>query len=931
MAHTLQGNPSLETGALRRHALAHDASHFLVIPQAVSTLSCTDDVVALMRHATMTGQAITFRSGGTSLSGQASGAGILADTRMGFRSLELLDGGRQISVEPGVSLRQANARLLATGHQMGPDPASEIACTIGGVIANNSSGMTCGIRDNAYQTLRSAEIVLASGTRIDTADSDADRQLEIQEPELYQALVDIRERIVSNPESVATIGRLFSIKNTMGYSLNAFVDYERPIDILLHLMVGSEGTLGFIARAVFDTIDYLPNMLTGLLVFPRLEDATRALPAIISSGAVVAELLDASSLQVARGDSDVVNLLPAKPHEDEAALLVEYRARSSSELDTFASTATKLISELQALPPSAFTTDQSLRGAMWRLRKGLFASVAATRGSGQLSLLEDIAVPMERLLDTIVELRGLFDRYGYVSPVIFGHAKDGNIHFLINESFSDAARIARFESFTEDLVELVLSQGGTLKAEHGTGRMMAPYLRRQYGDELYEVMAQIKQAFDPQGILNPGIIINDDPKIHVTDLKAVPEIEQEADRCVECGYCELVCPSKDLTLTPRQRIVLRRDIAQARDRGDRRLVRELEKGYDYEGLDTCAVDGMCATACPVSIDTGSLVRRLRSEKPQGARDALWGFAARHWSATTRLVSGGLSLAKALPSPLVSSSTRVARFVLGKRDIPQWTKDLPAGGKRRSVLPGGDGQIILLASCTGTMFGHSTPSETSHHSSEEAFFALCQRAGISVSTLAGADGLCCGTPWSSKGLPTGLQEMRQSVEDAVKEIPADAIFVSDASSCTEGYRKLLQDSGRTVVDSVTIIADVLDRLPVSQKLRQVVVHPTCSGEKLGSTADLMRIARHLAEDVVVAPDWNCCGFAGDRGMLHPELTASATSVMAEQLRQFDADAYVSANRTCELGMTRAVGSEFVGVLGLLATLTAELEDKETARQ
>ena len=278
--------------------------------------------------------------------------------------------------------------------------------------------------------------------------------------------------------------------------------------------------------------------------------------------------------------------------------------------------------------------------------------------------------------------------------MIFGHAKDGNIHFMLTEQLGGGGPLDRFLGFTEDMVDLVLGQGGSLKAEHGTGRMMAPYVRRQYGDELYEVMREIKRLCDPRGLLNPGVLISDDPDAHINHLKVAPTVEKEVDRCVECGYCEPVCPSRDITTTPRQRIVLRREMQRAEAGGDAALVAQLREEYEYDAIDTCAVDGMCQTACPVSINTGDLMKRLRADNAGKIAKKGWATAAKHWAGTTRAASVALSVTAKLPDALVTGPNKLGRKVIDPDTLPLWSPELPAGGapRRRDDATGHPGSI-----------------------------------------------------------------------------------------------------------------------------------------------------------------------------------------------------------------------------------------------
>ncbi len=908
--------------SLDRLKYAHDASHYLLVPQTVITPRSTEQVAQVLRACDREGVALTFRSGGTSLSGQGITDSVLVDTRERFQRVEVLDDGRRVRVQPGATVRAVNARLAPYGRKLGPDPASESACTIGGVVANNSSGMHCGTRFNTYQTLESMVLVLPTGTVIDSSQPHAARQLADVEPELHEGLARLRRRVLDDPQSTATIRQQFAMKNTMGYGVNAFVDHESPLDILVHLMIGSEGTLGFVAEAVFRTVEVLPHVATGLLVFEDLQSAASSVPQLIETGTVTAELLDAASLVVSSRDPKCPAVIRDLAVDRHAALLVEFQTTTYDELVEHRRTSEPALAALGLAAPFTLTTDASERATLWHVRKGLYSAVASARPSGTSALLEDIVVPVDRLGQTCRDLTGLFDAHRYEESVIFGHARDGNVHFLLNERFDDPVDMLRYEAFTNDMVDLVLGQSGSLKAEHGTGRIMAPFVRRQYGDELYDVMWELKRLIDPRGLLNPGSVLSDDPRSYLRDLKSTPTVEAEVDRCAECGYCEPVCPSRALTTTPRQRIVLRREMEAARLRGDTALLAELERDYDYDAVQTCAVDGMCQPACPVSINTGDLVRRLRRQDAGAAANTVWRAAAASWGVATRAASAALTAADAMPAAVPGAAARGGRLLLGAERIPMYDARLPRGGRRRPLLQQADPQAVLFAACVGTMFG----PEPGGIGATEALLRLCVRADVPLRTPAAPNALCCGTPWKSKGYSSGYDAMRATVVPALLEATDSGRLpvVVDASSCTQGLVTMVRNDSRAnlrFLDATEFVAgEILDRLTVSEPVPSVALHPTCSSTELGSTWAMEQIARFISPDVYVPVSWGCCAFAGDRGLLHPELTASATGAEAAELSTRTFAGYASSNRTCELGMTRATGRPYRHILELLEGAT-----------
>ena len=921
LSSALPGAVSL--GMTDRLRMAHDASHYLLTPQAVVAPADAAQVATVMRVCAELGAPLTFRAGGTSLSGQSVTDSVLVDVRRHFGAIEVLDAGRRVRVGPGAVLRQVNLRLARYGRRLGPDPASESACTMGGVIANNSSGMTCGTEQNTYRTLESVVAVLPSGTTIDTGAADADARLRALQPELHAGLLRLRDRVRSDAASVLTIQHQFSMKNTMGYGLNSFLDHDRAVDILMHLLVGSEGTLAFVAEATFATVPVRPHAATALLTFADLHRATSALPELIASGPAAIELFDATSLRVAQVDPLADAALRGMQIDAHAALLVEWQ---SAELDELVEQEVVARAMLAGLPLVGATTpsrDAGARKALWTLRKNLYPAVAGARPSGTTALLEDIAVPPADLAVTCDGLATLFARHGYRDNVIFGHAKDGNIHFMLTERFHAGEAPDRFEAFTEEMVDLVLGHGGTLKAEHGTGRVMAPYVARQYGAELYDVMCEVKRLFDPTSVLNPGIVVGASPTAHLEHLKVLPTVDAEVDRCTECGYCEPVCPSRELTTTPRQRIVLRREQAAAEAAGDTELLAQLRADYDYDAVQTCAVDGMCATACPVAINTGDLVKRLRAEGQGRLTDGGWKVAANHWGATLKGAATGLNSAALMPPVVPEQVSRAARVVVGDDRVPRWDRSLPAGGSTRRPRRHAHPAAVYLPSCQSSMFAPERGADGAFAGVTPAVLALAERAGVALVVPEGIADHCCGTPWSSKGLTQGHAAMGAKVRPwlAAATEGGRLPVVSDSATCTEGWARTTDGTGIHVVDAVAWVAtEVLPTLPEGTRLDSLALHPTCSSVRAGLDVPLRAVAARVAHEVVVPDAWGCCGFAGDRGMLHPELTASATREQAAQITAREFDAYASVNRTCEIGMSRATGRPYVPLLELLERVT-----------
>ncbi|MEI6291196.1 MAG: FAD-binding and (Fe-S)-binding domain-containing protein, partial [Chloroflexota bacterium] len=555
-------NPSrVFTRNIDRIAHSSDASFYRLIPQAVVQPDSLAEIQKLFQYSHSHQIPLVFRAAGTSLSGQSVTDGILVDLSRYWTRIQVEQNGQAIRLQPGVVGAHANRALKPFGRRIGPDPASIDACMIGGILSNNASGMCCGVLENSYHTLSSLTFMLPDGSVFDTSAPGEHERFQAEKPELSQSLLDLRQRIISSPALFDRIRARYKTKNTTGYSLNAFIDHTHPLDILAHLLVGAEGTLGFIAEAVLNTLQDYGKKYTGLLYFHDVQAAGRAIVPLSESGARALEILDRAairSIEMLDGAPSDLRGLP----DGAAAILVEYQCHTEDDLAGFQQAAKMVCASLSLMSPPIFTLDPREQADLWKLRKGIFPAIGAMRPQGTSVIIEDVAFPVDRLAEAILDLQLLFTKHAYPEGIVYGHAKDGNLHFVITQSFNDEASIQRYAGFMDDLVHLVVDRyDGALKAEHGTGRNVAPFVAAEWGSDAYAIMSELKNILDPLNLLNPGVIINPDPLAHVTNLKNLPVIEEDVDPCIECGFCELTCPSRHLTLTPRQRIVLRREFA----------------------------------------------------------------------------------------------------------------------------------------------------------------------------------------------------------------------------------------------------------------------------------------------------------------------------------------------------------------------------------
>ncbi len=912
-------------------ALGTDASFYRLLPQLVIRANSEEEIARILQECAALHLPVTFRAAGTSLSGQAVSDSVLVLIDQGWKGIRIEADGERIRLQPGVAGCNANKALLPFGRKIGPDPASIDAAMIGGIAANNASGMCCGTAQNSYRTLAGLRLLLADGTRFDGFDPDAVAHFRRDQAGLLNRLLELRQRLLDNATLAERVRAKFRMKNTCGYSLNALTDFADPVEILQHLMIGSEGTLGFLSEIAYHTVHEYHDKASGLIIFPEIASACRAVSILESAPVEAVEIMDRASLRSVEGKAGMPDYLADLP-ETAAALLIESRAASADGLQRQLAAIQTMLAGVPTLMPVAFTLDPAEYGKYWNIRKGLFPAVGAMRQTGTTVIIEDVAFPVPRLAEATLELQGLFRKHGYDETILFGHALAGNLHFVFKQNFNLPDEVSRYRRFMDDVCHMVVERyDGALKAEHGTGRNMAPYVGLEWGEEALAIMHEIKQLFDPAGILNPGVILNDDPESHISHLKPLPAAHPLIDKCIECGFCEPHCVANQLTLSARQRIVVRREIARLTNSGtEPHRLAQLRDGYDYYGDQTCATDGLCALACPVEIDTGKMIKEWRHEKASPLAQRTAAAIAGHMAMVTALGRRGLAFVHATHrlagTTLLGATARTLRRLSGGR-LPLWTPAMPANS-RPLFLPTPPSheatatmrpRVVYFPACiTRTMGLAAGDGETSDL--PQLTLALLEKAGFEVIYPENINALCCGMAFASKGYKEAGDAKAAELEAALWAASAGGQYpvLADMSPCLYRMKETLNPQLHLYEPIAFTLEHLAPRLEFHPLAGTVMVHAVCSAKKMGLEGPLLQLARRCAAEVI-ATDCNCCGFAGDRGFTFPELNAHGLRHVRSQVPDGCREGF-STSRTCEIGLTTHSGIPFKSILYLVDRVT-----------
>ncbi|WP_421919983.1 FAD-binding and (Fe-S)-binding domain-containing protein [Marinifilum sp.] len=913
------------TDEIRNLAYGTDAGFYRLTPKITIRAKNEKELTKALSLANKYGLPVTFRAAGTSLAGQTITDSILIFAGKHWEECTILKNGEEVRMQPGLVGARINQLLAPYGRKLGPDPASINSAMIGGIVMNNASGMNCGTHENAYKTIRSARLVFVDGTILDTGDEQSRKDFMNSCGDFIRRIEEIRDRVRANKALAKRIRYKYSIKNTTGLSINPFIDYDDPFQIIVNLMVGSEGTLAFMSELNMKTVINHKHKASAMIYFPDIVTACQSVVVMKSGPVHGAEILDRIALRAVEDSVGIPAFIKDLP-DGATAILVETLAHSQKELDDNCKEIKKLLSLFETLKPIEFTDKPEEYSKYWHIRKGVFPAVGGLRETGTTCIIEDVAFHINDLPEAAAELQKLIAKHGYKDGVIYGHALEGNLHFIFNQNFDKREEREQYVNFMKEVAHLVVDKyDGSLKAEHGTGRNMAPFVKHEWGEEAYELMKEVKQLFDPKNLLNPGVILNDDSDCYIKDFKSLTPVHDIVDKCIECGFCEVNCLTSGFSLSARQRIVVQREIKRLESTGENPdLLKKLKKGFVYLGEQTCAGDGLCATSCPVDIDTGKYIKYLRSVNVDTPRaQKISGTIANHFSVVGSAIRTGLKVVNAAHN--VMGSSLLANVAGGFRklsgnNIPLWTPAMPKGingPKPKAIYPENPLKVVYFPSCIAQTMGPAKgdPYQEPLHMVTQK---LMEKAGYEVIYPEKMSSLCCGTPWESKGLIKHADQKSSELESALLKASENGRYpvLCDTSPCLYRMRRVMTKSLK-LYEPVEFIHDfIMDKLRFCKIDEVVAVHPSCTTTKMGLTAKLKAVAEACVSSVILPEEVGCCGFAGDRGFNYPEVNRYALRKLHPVIEEAKVVAGYSNSRTCEIGLSTNSGVPYMSIIYLV---------------
>ena len=980
------------TDELRTLGWGTDASFYRQIPKVVVRSDGEQEISQIIRLCRKYQLPFTFRAAGTSLSGQSCTDSVLIVAGKHWEKYEIGERQESIRLQPGIVGARVNEILKPYGRVFPPDPASIGSAMVGGIVCNNASGMNCGVHANSDRMLLSARIILTDGTILDTGSEESREAFRKSHPEFLKRIEQLRDRVRADEKLSSRIRTKYHIKNVTGLNLRPLIAYDDPFDIIAHSMVGSEGTLAFLSEVTMKTLRDYPYKASAMVYFLTMRESCEAVVALkkLKAGdedlamsaenlmVKSAEMLDYKSLSAVddpvflqyQQDVDAGKIAGVEPgdYHNLTAILTETKAVTHEQLLDKIEKIKECLGLFRLYIPAEFTEDPAVYGKYWAIRSGIFPSVGGTRPVGTSCLIEDVAFPIESLPEATVKLQKLIADHGYADACIYGHAFEGNYHFILNQSFKTKSEVDRYAEMMRDVARLVVEEyDGSLKAEHGTGRNMAPFVRYEWGEKAYEVMKELKQIFDPDGLLNQGVIFNDDPECFIKCLKPLPVLDYDfssipdgghylmdpalstaretieqvkrANKCIECGFCEVNCMSCGLTLSSRMRIAVQREIRELEATGanpERAAI--LRKQYKYYGDQTCATDGLCATSCPMKINTGELTHLIRqmdmNKSPMGYR--VGEFAANHMAGIKqglRVVLDVAHLGHITLGPTLMS--QVCRG-MNKMGLPLWTTAMPKKHRQPKIsdltqfiieksIPHKEEQhsplkVVYFPSCINQTMGQSRQGGKVHDLVDEVI-QLMAKAGYEVIFPEGMERMCCGQIWESKGMLDIADRKSAELEQALWKASEEGRYpvLCAQSPCLHRMKKVMKKM-HLYEPAEFIMKYLVERLEFHPTDKPIALHLTCSTRLMGVDKDMIALARMCSSNVFLPEGVGCCGFAGDRGFTFPEMNRYGLRKLRPQIEANHIEVGYSNSRTCEIGLETNTGIPYMSIVYLVNECT-----------
>ena len=1003
------------TDELRTLGWGTDASFYRQIPKVVIRSDNEKEISSIVQLCRNYGLPFTFRAAGTSLSGQSCTDSVLIVAGKHWEKYEIGKNQETIKLQPGIVGGRVNAILKPFGRVFPPDPASIGSAMVGGIVVNNASGMNCGVHANSDRMLVSARIILTDGTILDTGSEESREAFRKSHPVFLKKIEALRDKVRANQQLAERIEKKYSIKNVTGLNLRPLIAYDDPFDIIAHSIVGSEGTLAFLSEVTMKTLVDYPYKASAMVYFLTMKESCEAVVAMkkllagdedlkMSAEKLMvksAEMLDYKSLSSVddpvylqyQKDVDAGKIEGVNPgdYHNLTAILTETKGITHEQLLAKIEKIKACLSQFRLYIPAEFTEDPAVYGKYWAIRSGIFPSVGGTRPVGTSCLIEDVAFPIESLPEATVKLQQLIADHGYDDACIYGHAFEGNYHFILNQSFADEHEVARYAKMMRDVAKLVVEgYDGSLKAEHGTGRNMAPFVKYEWGDEAYEVMKELKAIFDPEGLLNRGVIFNDDPDCFIKCLKPLPVLDfdfdkvpdggfylmdpslstaketveqvKRANKCIECGFCEVNCMSCGLTLSSRMRIAVQREIRYLTATGENpERLATLKQQYKYYGDQTCATDGLCSTSCPMKINTGELTHLIRqmdmNDSPTGYK--IGKIAADHMAGIKSGLRVVLDVAHAAHVTLGPTlMTHVCR-TMNKWGMPLWTTAMPKKKRQpkksdltqfiieksltpspslkergvysssddksnHSPLPergaGGEAKVVYFPSCINQTMGQSKHGGKIHDLVDEVI-QLMAKAGFEVIFPDGMERMCCGQIWESKGMLDIADRKSAELEAALWKASEEGMYpvLCAQSPCLHRMKRVMKKM-KLYEPAEFIMEYLVPRLDFHPTDRHIALHLTCSTRLMGVDKDMIALAKMCSTNVFLPEGVGCCGFAGDRGFTFPELNQYGLRKLRPQIEANHIEVGYSNSRTCEIGLESNTGIPYMSIVYLVNECT-----------